>query len=254
MITSTQFGALKINYDNIKLEAVKDCTVAIAKLRSTMVCTTETSKSNFLKQFFTIKELMKHGLSEIKIYNKENAPDWNIFRILGLERKEVGFHTPFLAALISPNGAHGQGQFFLETFLQDVAGFCKSDIDTPGWYIRSETDYVDLRIANDNLRKAVFIENKIDTGAHSGQLSSYFKIWQCKYPSGGIFAYLTINGNSPSDQGFYSVSSRKEVESFLVLLSYKHDILGWLKKITPEITPPTLKQSIAQYIDVINQL
>lgn len=232
MITYTQFDTLKKKYYEVGLDA-------------------------FLKQFDEIKQKWRNGQDEVREHRRLHAPEWNIFRFLGVERYEAAFHTPFLAELLSPNGSHGQGQFFMETFLENVARLPVEDIRAPGWYVWAETEYVDLRVANDSLKKAVIIENKIDTKAHSGQLSRYFQVWRRDYPNGGVFAYLTIHGDPPPNQGFDTspdFPKRAEIEANLKLWSYKDDILTWLTEIIEEITPQALKQSIIQYIDVIIKL
>src|SRR5438874_11451241 len=43
----------------------------------------------------------------------------NIFRALGIERKEIR-HSNFFAYLLDPEGAHGLGDFVLRRFLRDV--------------------------------------------------------------------------------------------------------------------------------------
>lgn len=49
------------------------------------------------------------------------SPEFNVYRILRLERKEVLVHTPMLGELLDPAGSHGQGFAFLRTFFQVAA-------------------------------------------------------------------------------------------------------------------------------------
>src|SRR6266404_225587 len=48
----------------------------------------------------------------IKRKRRECAPHHNLIQFLGYERKEVGFHSPFLCDLLDPNGTHDQGTLF----------------------------------------------------------------------------------------------------------------------------------------------
>ena len=207
-----------------------------------------------LDKYHNIKNTLKSHRSEIIKYHRSTAPEWNVFRIMGMERYEVAFHTPFLSELISPHGTHGQGRLFLDSFLRMIGGFSEDEITHPNWYVWRETQSIDLRVANDLLQKAVFIENKIDTDAHSGQLSRYYVLWRKNYPKGGAFIYLTIDGVKPPDSGFDPLlpPTRVEIETNLQLLSYKVHIKTWLESILDSIEPEKLKQSVIQYIETIN--
>jgi hypothetical protein len=211
-----------------------------------------------LGKYHNIKNILHAHRSEIERDHRSNAPDWNVFRVMGMERYEVTFHTPFLSELLSPHGTHGQGRLFLEYFLRMVGSFSEDEITHPNWYVWREMESIDLRIANDLLQKAVFIENKIDTDAHSGQLSRYYVLWRKSYPKGGVFVYLTIAGVKPPDSGFDPSlpPTRIEIETNLKLLSYKIDIKTWLETIIDSniIKPEKLKQSVIQYIETINNL
>lgn len=203
------------------------------------------------KLFFRQIEKVK---PEIEKYFVEESPNFNIFKIIGLDRKEVITHTPFLANLLSPFDSHQQSNLFLKSFLKQVLNFSNNDIENPSWNVRKEYEQIDLRITNNFLKKAVFIENKIDTVAHSGQLSRYFKKWKENY-SGGAFMYLTINGDDPPDEGFDElVYSRKEVLSELKVISYKRDIHEWLESCIEEVRSKKVQYTIFQYLELIKQL
>lgn len=216
----------------------------------------ETKALNTLEQWKQIKKILEDHKDDISNYHYLMAPEWNVFRLMGMERYEVAFHTPFLYELLIPYGSHGQGSLFLNTFLLMVAGFSEDEIGHPNWHVRREHEYIDLRIVNGVLRKAVFIENKIDTKAHSGQLSHYFDLWKNNYPEGGAFIYLTIDGMKPPEEGFDPNCSdtRGELENSLLLRSYRMDIHNWLESILERIKSEKVKQSIIQYINTIENL
>lgn len=208
----------------------------------------------FLQKTYSCKALIQNAKPEMANYLKTESPDFNIFTITGLHRYEVNTHTSFLAELLSPVGTHNQHELFLTGFLRDVLNFSNDTASHPSWYIIKEKEYIDLRIVNDILKKAVLIENKIDTVAHSGQLSRYYKTWFNRYGD-GAFIYLTINGDQPPDQGFDdSIYPKSEIETNLRLLSYRHDISRWLQSCKNDIQSPKVFQTVSQYIDAINYL
>ena len=45
---------------------------------------------------------------------------FNIFKILGIARREVQTHSPILGELLNPNGCHGQKDLFLQLFFDQL--------------------------------------------------------------------------------------------------------------------------------------
>jgi hypothetical protein len=214
----------------------------------------EAGKMFFLKSILEsaerISNILEHSKKAIADYIETESPHYNVFRIIGLDRKEVGTHTPFLADLLSSKAGHGQGKLFLRNFLINVLGFNMEIADHPSWEVVKEKEYIDLRLLNKKLQMAVFIENKFGTGAHDGQLSSYYEMWK-KYENGGRFIYLTRFGDKPGSGGFISPSSEKEILKILTCLSYKKDIVDWIESCLMEVKSKKVYYSLKQYIEII---
>ena len=163
-------------------------------------------------------------------------------------------HSNFLGSLLSPNGSHGQKDLFMKPFLVDVLGISRSIVDHKLWVVEKEKENIDIKIINNTLDVGIFIENKIYTDAHSGQLSRYFKLWKSRYRK-GVFVYLTINGSKPSILGYDdTIYPREAIEKELILLSYKYDIFYWLKNIFPAVRSEKVQHTIAQYLDILRIL
>ena len=80
------------------------------------------------------KESVKQLLSQVntineayKIVKQNTGEDFNIFGILGMERKEVKTHSKFLAELLNPKGSHLQGDMFLKLFIEYLNKVAISD-------------------------------------------------------------------------------------------------------------------------------
>ncbi len=232
--------------------------ISLETIKGTIESYTSTKHSQLLQDFGLIKKSFLERQKEISEYQRLYAPEWNVFRVIGMERYEVAFHSPFLTELLKPRGSHGQGRLFLNSFLKQIGGLTTTEIESSGWYVVSETENIDLRISNDALQKAIFIENKIDTIAHSEQLSRYYELWRDQYSNGGAFVYLTIWGDPAPDRGFGQSPpykySRQEIEASLRRLSYKRNISDWLTSMLGMIEPQKLKQSIIQYIETIDNI
>ena len=169
---------------------------------------------------------------------------------------EVYTHTPFLRELLNPNGIHGQGPLFWIRFCQ-LLGLPESDVSHPAWrVVEWQKENVDIRIENHQLGKAIFIENKVYSAAHSGQLTNYFEIWKNQFPQGGAFVYLSIHGDMPDDAGFkkHKLYPKAAIIKELLTISYKHDIAGWVRDCLSAVEPLRLREILQQYLELIDYL
>ncbi|MCG6551243.1 MAG: PD-(D/E)XK nuclease family protein [Candidatus Magnetominusculus sp. LBB02] len=269
-------GALKQQADsllsfvqNVK-PAIQECQISQVKDISKFVNIMDAPLKHRIEVLLKAAKEVKPKIQEYQDWqvrhSVENAPEWNIFKVLGIESKEVDLHTPFLHGLLDPNGTHGQGRLFLDSFMGSVVGYSAglsfSDRSNPSWYVEREKERIDLRICNDWLKKGIYIENKVYTATSSGQLSRYMKLWHERYErigADGAIYFLTIDGEEPPDEAFdsYGRFTRWEIEQEIGkirLLSYKRDIKGWLEGLMGGIKPQKLKQSIIQYIEIIDNL
>ena len=206
------------------------------------------------QRFTNSYQVVKNLVDEL---NRKEAQEFNVFSILDRGHLEVLTHTPFLADLLNPTGTHGQKNLFLRLFLMQVLEYPESEASDKNWFVAKESEYVDLKIVNYSLREAIFIENKIYTGAHSGQLSRYYRVWKDGYFKGnGAFIYLTLHGGAPNISGFDpdEIYEKAEILEQLICLCYKMDIHDWLEKAIPHIEAPRVEQTVKQYTDLIKAL
>jgi hypothetical protein len=189
--------------------------------------------------------------------NKYRARDFNLFRLLRVERYEVTTHSVVLADLLNPHGIHGQHCLFLRTFLHYCAEKfdgtfprLHGDIATVTWFVDREkvTAYrnLDLVVSCPDLEFLLVIENKIDAGEQQDQLRRYAQ-WmqhQSAYFTNRALIYLTPQG----------APSRTIANGAYFCLSYSQDIFTWLCKALGEVKSLRVKETVGQYVDIINTL
>ena len=218
--------------------------------------------SNFFKEIAPIFEKRKIILDE----KRKRGDFFNVFSILGMERKEVETHSAFLAELLNPNGNHGLGDKFLTTFIDTIIpkhlkGF---DCNNNTYQVNKECyegkisedgekgGRVDIRIISEH--NIIIIENKIDAEDKYKQLTRYKKV--AKKANNHCLLYLTLNGKEANDYSTQTNEGEPLVagEDYYPI-SYKEDILGWLKKcLEIAVLHSKVRETIAQYIDLIKKL
>ena len=215
----------------------------------------------FKKRFNQLKEFMGCIQTLCHQYEKETASQFNIFRVLGVERKEAKTHSAFIAHLLDPQGSHGQRYLFLMEFYKilklkmdhDNEIFPdKSEIEGGNWHIVKEKSIhngrLDIAVMDLKNKYALIIENKIDAELQEGQLEKYSEWIKRNYADKWILLYLTIKGES------YISKDKTNPYPENIPLSYAEDIKTWLENSLRLISAPRLRENLEQYLNIIRFL
>ncbi len=202
-----------------------------------------------------------HQVNTISKYNKElarlNGENFNIFSILGMESDENKTHSRFIAELLNPKGSHDLGAIFLELFLKQIdLNTVSLDSNNTNVFIEKsigKTNYLDksggrIDIALiDDKNHSIYIENKIYANDQNAQIERYYNHNTDK----STVLYLTLLGNEPTQKSKGNLVSGTDFHC----ISYKYTIVEWLEKCVKEAsTQPVLRETIKQYIILINKL
>lgn len=207
--------------------------------------------------------------------------DFNVFAIVRGPREEVGLHSTFLYALLSPSGGHGQGAWFLNRFLEQAGlepmpdgrqvqvyrEYTKCRTDSAG---DKRKDSIDIFIKAGD--RAVIIENKIEAGDQEKQLCRYVRLAMGEGLDFGKVdvIYLSPDGHAPDCgpeefEGVNYVPARNDydcprlrfgdAEKEIKLMSYAADIIDWLDTcIARMATYPTTRETLVLYQRIVKQL
>ncbi|MCH7498122.1 MAG: PD-(D/E)XK nuclease family protein [Candidatus Marinimicrobia bacterium] len=209
----------------------------------------ESFKEAFGRLRPTIQDLIGQSLER----NRQQARSFNLFNVLHLEAREDLVHTPLLADLLSPQGAHGQGYLFLHAFIDALtashAGFpapVEAIADHP-WFVEAHK-YIgdgapDIVLACPGLSYLLVLENKVYADEQPDQLARYAR-WmegQQETYSSQALLYLTPTGEASETAG----------SAAYYRISYRREIAGLLKASLTDISAPHLRETIHQYLEVI---
>jgi hypothetical protein len=221
---------------------------------------------NLLSQVNTIRK----GYEKVAQATGEN---FNVFSILGLERREVQAHSAFIAHLLNANGRHGFGDAFLIEFIsvlkeknsenqdkkENIKEFefktersiIKKEHFISKKYIpkkeevlsKAQGGYIDILISeNSSSDRVIMIENKIDAEEQEHQLRRYHNA----FPN-GLLVYLTLDGKISSEESAETIPYRR--------MSYENDIVKWLDQCQKiAVDNPVVRETIKQYKNLIKKL
>jgi len=202
------------------------------------------SPQALLKLVADLRNRQRHSHAEV-------APNFNLFRILNIEEKEVSTHSAFIAHLLQPGETHGQGDIFLRGFLRELEIPASSFSDD--WTVSSELSFdggrLDIVLQSAKAGGIIVIENKINTTDHSNQLRAY-REWLDRpsrkrtYKSLRRLVYLTPHGELA--QHAHKISYKA--------FSYKEHIRRWLLSCHPEVRAPRVAEAIQSYIQTIDNI
>lgn len=186
---------------------------------------------------------------KIKGNTTPDTSDFNIFKVLGIESKEV-LMCRFLGELLDPNGKHGCGDLFLKNFIENVLGdTIKCDINKAQVVLEEGIDdkrRVDIVIyAN----KTIYpIEVKIWARDQNNQIYDYYNFYFKGNENGKIY-YLTPTKSVPSAKSVNTLT-----ENQYKCISFKNEIRGWLKSSIKELNDGIIKSICNQMIYVIDKM
>lgn len=197
---------------------------------------------------------------ELDIILKNEAPYYNVFKILNIKHYEAKVHTPFLCNLLDPNGSHQQGDLFVSSFLKDVLKFEMDSSSFCDIHIYEECSFDDgrmdifLEFKYSHGIFGVVIENKIYAPDQNQQLLRYYKhmLNRFKEEKNFYLVYLTPMGLRPSPRSI-SVDLAHKLRSCKCLkeVSYSNDIIPWLEKCEEQIVAQNVRNTIKQYIKTL---
>ncbi len=220
-----------------------------------------------------VRSGLKGLQDEVRSEALHTAPHFNIFRLLDVVLKEAKFHTPFLAHLLDPLAAHGQGLLFLECLFdcwKDRLTHPSAPLDDGNWLVRSEFHVpgfgiLDLLIENDKKKYVLVIENKIGSDDHGDQLPRY-REWMDMYRQGWTrqLVYLTPNGRCPTlsicseclscDRDTRACGPKKSCPGRCKCVSYNQEIRGFLTSASQRIKALPVRAIVGQYLDILDDL
>lgn len=179
---------------------------------------------------------------------------FNVFRALRLGRHEIR-HSNFLSWLLDPSESHGQHDLFLRGFVglaeSSVSKEGTSDAPTSdvsnlldGVQVDREHDALDLRIVLPGRRQVIAVENKLFSSEQSDQLGRYAESVRASFPDWRhTFLYLTLDGETPSDERWLPLSHRQVMETIA-------KSQGQLRR----DTPPAIRAFVQHYIDLLSDI
>ncbi len=225
------------------------------RFRRLMKQTAAVRLAGFKAGFGHLAAGMRAILSLMAEIERVTAPEHNLLRILGVALDEDHTHTPILAHLFDPNGSHGQKHLYLEGLLklcgnEKEFSLPEGDIRTASWFVETQKvigfGILDLVIKCPRLKYLLVIENKVGVSEQKLQLSRYHDWMQTQqrfYPQQTL-VYLTPQGREA-----VSAEGCKYVR-----LSYRHHIAKMLKELLPSTQAPCVRETIRQYLAIIETL
>lgn len=174
---------------------------------------------------------------------------YNIFRVLGIEDKEV-LICRFLGDLLDPKGTHRCGPLFLARFFRLLGTEAPADaeLENAEVVLEEHTDKdrrIDIVIHLSN--KVYPIEAKIWAGDQDAQLYDYWAY--CQRVNAENIYYLTPNGRMPTKK------SIRDLEDIVRPLSFRDDIRSWLDACAEVLNDrPKVQTVVKQFVEVIDRM
>lgn len=229
-----------------------------------------------------IQNLLNQVYSSQKHFNeiaKVTGENFNVFSIMSMERNEVYTHSAILCELLDPNGSHGQGDIFLNIFIDiinkkidinknnsiPVLNNCSAHKEFFVGEINRDTTFggrIDIYVTNK--KHSLIIENKIDAGSQPNQLLRYYNYAKQNYNDDFWLIYLQkTEENHYEDDLNYTTGFGNEllkdiplkIKDRVIKITYQHEILEFLNLCLKEtVHLPIIRETLNQYIFLIKKI
>lgn len=228
-------------------------------------------KTILIFKYWNNMENLQTFLDEVKLIWKKSEVEkaeahkrgehFNIFNVLDLPSDETRTHSAFIAELLDPNGSHGLGDQFLQSFVNTIDCLKSWHFDTQSAKVHkelsiggknedcSEGGRIDIVVESNG--KAIIIENKIYAGDQEKQLVRYYNYGTKNYSNGIRLLYLTLNGDDASEYSHEKLAINEDYYA----IAYNHEISDWLQRcIEFSARQPLVRETLIQYQNLINKL
>src|SRR5690554_5644349 len=163
-----------------------------------------------------IKKILSDYIDIIENYessvSKKEGYSFNTFNISTYGTQLENFHSDIISELLNPNGSHKESTLPAYEFLRFLNKFYKVNIDVTDFQNMSafrELGRIDIALFDNESKKAVIIENKINSAPDmDDQLTRYYDWCVDKGYEVKCIVYLTLAGEKNAPQ----ITSNKNIK------------------------------------------
>lgn len=197
------------------------------------------------------------------VKRREVDMGFNLFHLISDVYYRENLHSDIIQAIIDPAGSHGHGDHFLRLFLKYLREHHGVAIEIANYSntrVFREAGRIDLLICDEDSKKAIIIENKINGAADMDrQLVRYLeKVKNLGYACDAI-VYLCLNQKKHPETPGWTKREREDVHVLLkVICAYDEsegDLYhGWLLPCCQTSTSDEVTHVLRQYQQLILKL
>ncbi len=195
---------------------------------------------------------------------KRMETGFNLFYLISDHYYRETFHSDIIAALLSPKEKHGEGNLYLNLFL-DMIGVDKSNYQDAKVHKEYGTNdgtlggRIDIFIEGGN-KHCVVVENKLNNAGDTyKQLPKYYHYLDNNKYNIDKFVYLPLNPYKTPDKSDWSDEEKKYIDDILCIIpAYQEGgsnlIDNWLKIAERKTKNEDAKFIIKQYTTLLSNL
>lgn len=216
-------------------------------------------RANKLDSFFhDIGYRLKIAQNTKKLLDKRLASSFSLFPYIAPNENRI---SEIIRDLLDPNGNHGQGDIFLQKFIEII--------EKPEFYESGDHAFIRIEehttsIENNKRRIDILIEIKRNNQHHAGiaienkpwaidqnkQLDDYSDHIRQRYPNYYII-YLTPDGREPPEHS--AAKTKINDKEAPLSISYKYHITSWLQACQKESQADYVRQFLSDFSNYCHQ-
>lgn len=225
---------------------------------------------NFLINSQEWKQLLENPIviDIIKRYrdvkSQQNVSKFNVFKLASDLYFRENFHSDVISNFLNPKGSHGQGNVFLNYFIDSVNKLFNKNInrfDYEHAEAAREHDRIDILVRDEQSKHCIIIENKShDASDTDRQLPKYYDAMVKEQYIVDAIVYLPMEITKTPSKDDWSKEDKKNVDKLLCELPIfnKNDacnlVDAWLKPCSTLVNDIDCISTLRQFGDLLTTL
>ena len=231
---------------------------SFSELLNSYISLIDKELESFSKLFQRIKETAL--LSEY-LKNLNNDTTFNVFRLISNTYHKENYHSDILRAFLEIK--ENEQLIYLNAFIVFLNEHFQAKLDKDDFdkttTIEREKDHIDISIKNENRKKAIIIESKINNaGDQHRQIPKYKNTLEEKGYTVVSIIYLVLDINKEPSKEAWEESERSQIDPILKIISAydqkNKDLYSWLNDCQNKSDNIDIISTLRQYTKLIKHL
>lgn len=216
------------------------------------------------KHLLENQDVIDNMKRHLDVKSQQDVSKFNVFKLASDLYYCENFHSDVICNFLNPKGSYGQGNVFLNAFIDMVNTLFNKNINRFD-YEHAEAvrkhQRIDILVRNEQSKHCIIIENKLNDATDTDrQLPKYYDYMAAKHYIVDAIVYLPMETTKTPSKDHWTNDDKKNVDQLLCVLPIfnKNDasnlVDAWLKPCSMLVNDIDCISTLRQFGDLLTTL